>query len=256
MEELEKILKKLKRVAIAFSGGIDSSFLLFSANKILGKENVIAIIVNGQMISRREYKEAIEFLNENSFNYIEVPTNCFEVKEFRENCKDRCYYCKKNIMSKVKEKARNAGFDIVCDGKNIDDTKTYRPGNKATKELGIISPLEEANFTKADIRKYSKKLGISFWNKPSNSCLATRFPYNTTLTDEDLKKVELAEDIIKELGIPKVRARVHGEILRIEVDEKYFDCLIKNKEALEKIKNVGFKFVTLDLFGIKSGAFD
>lgn len=256
LKKLEERLKELGKVAIAYSGGIDSSFLLFFACRVLSKENVLAIIVDGQMVARRDYKEAIEFLQNNKFNYKEIPYNALEIIEFKENHKDRCYYCKKSIMNKIQNVAIQEGFKIVLDGENKDDTLSYRPGSKATKELGIISPLEEIGFSKEDIRKYSKEFGIEFWNKPSNSCLATRFPYNTSLTEENLKKVELAEEIIKTLGIEKTRVRAHNEIARIEVDKEYFDILIKNEEAINQIKKLGFKFVTLDLIGLKSGSFD
>lgn len=256
LEELEKRLKELGKVAVAFSGGIDSSFLVCFANKVLQRENVLAIIGNGQMVPRKDYSEAIEFLKTNNYKYIEIEHDALQVEAFRENHKDRCYHCKKAIMSKVKEVALENGFQIVLDGKNKDDTLHYRPGNKATEELGIISPLEEKGFTKEDIRKYSKELGIPYWNKPSNSCLATRFPYDTVLTNEKLKKVEIAEEIIKELGIPKTRVRVHNNIVRIEVEPEYFDIFINNKEVAEEIKDLGFRYVTLDLFGFKSGSFD
>lgn len=256
IKKLENRLKELGRVAIAFSGGIDSSFLVYTANKLLGKENVLAVIANGQMITRKDYKDAIIFLNESNFQYKEISINCLDILEFKENHKDRCYYCKKNIMTKIKQVAKENGFDVVCDGKNIDDTKEYRPGNQATKEIGIVSPLEESGFNKKEIRKWSKYFGISFWNKPSNSCLATRFPYNTILTDEKLKMIEIAEDIIKDFGIPKARVRAHNDIARIEVDKQYFNKILENENAIEKIKELGFKFVTLDLTGITSGAFD
>lgn len=256
IKELETRLKELKRVAIAFSGGIDSAFLLFVANKVLGKDNVLAIIINGQMVSRSDYMEAIDYLEENDFNYIEIQYNCIDVLQFRENHKDRCYYCKKSMMSKIKQAASENGFEYVADGKNADDTGVYRPGNRAAEELGIISILEQTGFTKQDIRNESKKLGIKLWNKPSNSCLATRFPYNTVLTDEDLKRTESAEEIIKSLGIHKVRVRVHGDIARIEVESKDFDTILENNYITEDIKILGFKFVTLDLSGIKNGSFD
>lgn len=256
IEELEVTLKELKRVAIAFSGGIDSAFLLFVANKVLGKDNVLALFVNGQMVSKSDYVEAINYLEENDFNYREISYDCLKILQFRENHKDRCYYCKKSIMSKIKDAAAENGFEYVLDGKNADDTGVYRPGNKVAEELRIISPLEQTGFTKKDIRNKSKELGIKLWNKPSNSCLATRFPYNTILTDESLKKVEAAERLIKSLGINKTRVRVHGDIARIEVEKEYFDVILENKEIIENIKTMGFKFVTLDLSGLKSGSFD
>ena len=255
-ERLEKRLKELGKIAVAFSGGIDSSFLLFSANEVLGKENVLAIIGNGQMIPRKDYKEAIEFLKENDFEFREIPVDCLEVLEFRENHKDRCYYCKRSIMTRIKQVAKENEFDIVCDGKNVDNTKGYRPGQKATKELGIVSPLEECGFTKKDIRENAKSLGITFWDKPSNSCLATRFPYNTELTNESLKRVELAEELIKEFGIPNTRVRSHGDIARIEVQKEYFDRILGNDKLVNDIKKLGFEYVTLDLEGMKSGRFD
>lgn len=256
LEELENRLKELGKVVVCFSGGIDSSFLLFIANKVLLKENVLAVIANGQMVPRKDYKEAIEFLKENNFNYIEVPYDALEIPEFRNNDEKRCYYCKKSIMSKIKKVANENGFKYVLDGKNVDDTKVYRPGLKATEELGIISPLEESGMDKKAIRKYAKELGIKFWNKPSNSCLATRFPYNTILTNEKLEKVDLAEEIIKNLGIPNTRARVHNDTLRIEVDKEYFSIIINKLEIVEKLKELGFNYVTLDLEGIKHGSYD
>lgn len=256
LEELEKKLKELGKVAIAYSGGIDSSFLLFFANKVLPKDKVLAIIVNGQMLPRRDYLDAINFLKENKFNYKELNYDALELKEFKENHIDRCYYCKKSIMTKIKKEASENGFEIVADGKNVDDAKVYRPGNKALQELKIISPLEECGFYKKDIRKASKKLGIKFWNKPSNSCLATRFPYNTELTNENLRKVEISEMLLKELGIPKVRVRIHNDIVRIEVEKQYFKIIIQNEKIIEQIKELGFKYITLDLNGIKSGSFD
>lgn len=257
LNKLENELKKLKKVAICYSGGIDSSFLLFFANKILGKENVLAIIANGQMVARDDYDDAIKFAKENDFNLAELSYNAFDIEDFKNNTKNRCYSCKKNLMTKIKEEANKQGYFNILDGKNIDDSKVFRPGNRATQKLGIISPLEKAGFTKADIRRYSNELGIEFWNKPSNSCLATRFPYNTTLTEELLKKVEIAEDYIKRLGINRVRVRVHNNIVRIEVEESYFQIILNNREEIiNKIKVLGFEFVTLDLAGIRSGVFD
>ena len=256
LNKLQNRLKELNNVAISFSGGIDSSFLLYVAKITLSKENVLAIIANGNMVPRKDYEEAIEFLKENDINYKEIEYKPLEIKEFRENRKDRCYFCKKELMSSIKEEANRNGFENVLDGKNKDDLKVYRPGNKATEEIGIISPLTEIGFSKEDIRKTSKELGLEIWNKPSNSCLATRFPYDTILTNEGLKRVEQAEEILKNLGIPKVRCRVHQEIARIEVEKEYFDIILNNPKAIEEIKNLRFKYVTLDLEGLKNGSFD
>ena len=256
LNKLEERLRKLGKVAVSFSGGIDSSFLLYVANKVLGSKNVLAIIANGVMVPRKDYKEAIEFLKENNFKYKEIEFKPLEIKEFKENSKERCYFCKKNLMTKIKEEAIKNGFENVLDGKNQDDLKVYRPGNKVQEELGIISPLAETGFSKKEIRNESKKLGLKIWNKPSNSCLATRFPYNTILNKESLRKVDISEELLKELGIKKSRVRVHGDIARIEVEKEDFKIILKNLDIVEKIKEIGFKYITLDLEGLKSGSFD
>lgn len=256
LNELKNRLIKLKKVAIAYSGGIDSSFLLCVANRVLPKENVLAIIANGVMVPRKDYIEAIEFLKENNFNYKEIEYNPLDILEFRENHKDRCYYCKKSLMQSIIKEANRNGFECVLDEKNADDLKVYRPGNKATEELGIISPLAELKIDKSTIREEAKKLEIRFWNKPSNSCLATRFPYNTSLTEENLSKVDKSEELIKSLGIQRVRVRVHGNIARIEVEKKDFSKILENEKIVNSIKELGFEYVTLDLGGIKSGSFN
>ena len=216
LEDLEEELRKLGKIAVCFSGGIDSSFLLFVANKVLPRENILAIIANGEMVPRKDYNEAISFLKENDFNFKEITYKPLEIPEVRENRKDRCYYCKKKLMSEIRNEATKNGFKNLLDGKNADDLKVYRPGNKVAEELGIISPLAKLNFYKKDIRKYSK-----------------------------------------ELGIKKVRVRKHREVARIEVNEEDFEIMLKHKEYItEKLKKLGFKYVTLDLEGIKSGNFD
>lgn len=256
LENLEEKLKQLEKVAIAYSGGIDSSFLLFMANKVLSRNNVLAIIANGAMVPRKDYKEAIDFLKENNFNYREIKYNPLDILEFKENHKDRCYYCKKNLMQSIINEAKSNRFNNILDGKNADDLNVYRPGNKATEELKIISPLAELNIDKSTIREEAQKLGIKFWNKPSNSCLATRFPYNTVLTEEDLSKVDKSEELIKALGIQRVRVRVHGNIARIEVEKEEFNKIMGNRELAKNMKEIGFDYVTLDLNEIKSGSFD
>ena len=159
-------------------------------------------------------------------------------------------------MGEIIKKANELGFDTVADGKNSDDGKVYRPGAQAAKELGIVSPLYETGMTKQDIRQAAKELGLETWNKASNSCLATRFPYDTELTVENFAKVEEAELLIARKGIPSGRVRLHGDIARIEVPEERFNELISDKKLIENIKNVGFRYVTLDLEGFRSGSMD
>lgn len=256
LEKLENRLKEFEKVAISFSGGIDSSFLLYVANQVLPKENVLAIIADGCMVPRKDYKEAIQFLEENKFLYQEVPYDPFQVTGFKENHKDRCYDCKKSLMTTIKKVAKEKGFDVVLDGKNADDLKIYRPGNKVGEELGIISPLAEAGFGKKEIRSMAHQFGMKIWNKPSNSCLATRFPYDTDLTVEKLKKVKESEEKIKELGIEQVRVRNHGGIARIEVPKADFEKILENEKVIQEFRDLGFQFVVLDLMGIRSGSFD
>lgn len=256
LEKLEDRIKELGRVAIAYSGGIDSTFLLYVANKVLPKENVLAILAKGSMLAETDYNDALEFVRENNFNYEEVFFEPLNIPEFKENTRDRCYYCKKKLMTEIKNKGENLSFTNILDGKNADDLKGFRPGNRVASELNIISPLASLGFTKEMIRAEAKKLGLKTWNKPANSCLATRFPYHNTLSKELLKKVENAEKIIKNLGINKVRVRVHLDLIRIEVEKENFTLILNNNEAILKIKELGFKFITLDLFGLKSGSFD
>ena len=208
LNKLEERLRKLGKVAVSFSGGIDSSFLLYVANKVLGSKNVLAIIANGVMVPRKDYKEAIEFLKENNFKYKEIEFKPLEIKRIlRKIVKKDVISVRRNLMTKIKEEAIKNGFENVLDGKNQDDLKVYRPGNKVQEELGIISPLAETGFSKKEIRNKSKKLGLKIWNKPSNSCLATRFPYNTILNEESLRKVDLSEELLKELGIKKIKSK-------------------------------------------------
>lgn len=256
LELLKKRLKELKKVAIAFSGGVDSNFLMSVARETLGKENVLAVLCSGAMLAQADYQEAVQLLKDKDVQYEILAMDVFTVPEFAGNDKKRCYYCKKNLMSKIIEMAKTQGYEVVLDGKNLDDAKVYRPGAAAAQELGICSLLYECGFTKQDIRNVSRELGIITWNKPSNACLASRFPYGTQLTAEKLKQVEDAERCLKELGIDSGRIRVHDRIARVEVAKEDFKCLLEHKDFVNKVKACGFDYVTLDLEGFRSGSFD
>ncbi|MFD1402580.1 ATP-dependent sacrificial sulfur transferase LarE [Robinsoniella peoriensis] len=256
LELLKKRLKELKKVAIAYSGGVDSNFLMSVARETLGKENVLAVLCSGAMLAQVDYQEAVQLLKDKDVQYEILAMDVFTVPEFAGNDKKRCYYCKKNLMSKIIEMAKTQGYEVVLDGKNLDDAKVYRPGAAAAQELGICSLLYECGFTKQDIRNVSRELGIITWNKPSNACLASRFPYGTQLTAEKLKQVEDAERCLKELGIDSGRIRVHDRIARVEVAKEDFKCLLEHKDFVNKVKACGFDYVTLDLEGFRSGSFD
>ena len=253
LEKLKEILKTYQRVAIAYSGGCDSNFLYQVALDTLGKENVLAVLCVGKMMSREDVDSARMMLEGNLF--IEVPLDVLAIEQFRHNRKDRCYHCKKQVMMAVIDQAKKHGFEFVLDGKNKDDEGVYRPGIKACQELGILSPLAMSSLTKAEIRKYSKELKIVTHDKPANACLASRFPYDTLLDEEKLMMVDQAEAILHAHGIYYVRVRVHDRLARIEVEPSYFEALL-DEELVSKIKQLGFDYVTLDLKGITSGSYD
>lgn len=256
LEQLREILRTYKKVAVAYSGGVDSNFLYQVARQTLGNENVLAVLCEGAMMPKEEIESAKSLLQGGQF--VVIPVDVFAVDAFLHNRKDRCYHCKMGVMSRVIEQAKQRGFEYVLDGNNKDDGNgnVYRPGMKACEELGILSPLAAAGLTKQMIRDYSKELGVSTYNKPSNACLASRFPYDTLLTKEKLELVSRAEDLLHKRGMGYVRVRVHEEIARIEVEKQYFTQIVEDKELVKEFKDLGFKFVTLDLNGISSGSFD
>lgn len=255
LDRLREYLSNFDKLCVAYSGGVDSDLLMNVAYEVL-KDNAIAVIGDGVMLSRKDLEDAENLARKTGIKYYVVKVDVFSVNEFKFNDKKRCYYCKKNIMGEIIKKANELGFYTVADGKNSDDGKVYRPGAEAARELGIVSPLYEAGMTKQDIRQAARELGLETWNKPSNSCLATRFPYDTELTAENFAKVEGAELLIAQKGIPSGRVRLHGDIARIEVPEDRFNELISDRKLIEDIKNFGFRYVTLDLEGFRSGSMD
>jgi len=255
MNDLKNILGSYKKLCVAYSGGTDSDFLLNVAKQVLN-DNVLAIIGDGRMVARKDISDAMRLATKAGVKYEVVKADALAVEEFRMNRHDRCYYCKKNIMGEVLSKARQLGFEIVADGKNADDAKVYRPGAKAAEELGLVSPLYMAGLSKEEIRRFGRQMGLETWNKPSNSCLATRFPYDTELSEELLSKVENAEKLISDCGFVGARVRLHQDIARIELQKSDFGRFLENEYLIEKIKNTGFKYVTLDCEGFRSGSMD
>ena len=255
-KKLAALLEKCMPLAVAFSGGVDSAFLLHEA-ALAGKEKVTALIMKTPSVPERELDEAVAFCKSRGISFFVLPADPFSAAGFRENGRDRCYICKHFLFSALLEKAKEEGIPFVADGTNADDRKEFRPGLRALKELDIRSPLAEAGLTKKEIRELSEKEGLPTWNKPSFSCLATRFPYGEELTVEKLRRTEAAENLLAELGFTQRRVRVHGNLARIEVLPAEIPLLLERRDMISsRLEELGFLYTTVDLKGFRSGSMD
>lgn len=254
LDQLKNVLLGYGKVAIAYSGGCDSHFLYEVARQTLGRDQVLAVLCQGAMMSQEDIEDARALLGDGQ--YVIVQVDVLKVDAFLHNTRQRCYECKKMIMSEVIKQAHHQGFTYVLDGRNEDDNDVYRPGIRACEELGILSPLSMVHMRKDTIRQYSKELNIRTYNKPSNACLASRFPYDTLLSVEKLKLVSDAESLLHQIGIFHARVRVHERIARIEVEKKDFQKVLDHQEIIDEMKKLGFDYITLDLEGIMSGRYD
>ncbi len=255
IRRLNNILKGLKKVVIAFSGGLDSTFLLKMSVDVLGRDNVIAVTAKSETYPASEYKDAVKIAGSIGSRHMTIPTDELAIRNFRSNPVNRCYYCKKELFAKllaIKDKYR---MEYVLDGTNRDDLKDIRHGTKAAMEAGIKRPLLEAGMVKKDIRRLSKRLGLATWDKPSYACLASRFPFNTPITKDGLKKVESAEAYLRKLGFKQVRVRMHDEIARLEILPHEFEAVLRIREKVtDRLRRLGFVYVTLDLSGYRTGS--
>jgi pyridinium-3,5-biscarboxylic acid mononucleotide sulfurtransferase len=251
---LKRILARYDGVLVAFSGGADSTFLLRAAVDEIG-DYVLAATVAGGIHPPGEAEEAAALAGNLGVEHLVIEMNDLEKPAFSSNPPDRCYHCKKNMYGTLLDQALKRGIIVVADGANADDTLENRPGTRAGYEMGVVSPLREAGFTKDEIRAMSRKLGLPTADKPASPCLATRFPYGMRITREALKQVAAAEAIIREIGIPVVRVRHCGDLARIEVPGEYFHVIMREAAEVEReLKAVGYVYVTLDLRGYRTGS--
>jgi uncharacterized protein len=254
---LKTLLGELGKIVIGFSGGVDSTLLLKVAVDTLGS-NAIAVIGKSETYPAQEYKEALELIGLIGAKFLEVQTEETDNIKFRENPVDRCYYCKSELFSKLHKIAEAQNITWIADGSIVDDLKDFRPGSRATAEQNVRSPLLESGFTKEDVRELSKHLGLPTWDKPSFACLSSRFPYGFGITKEALSKIDQAETFLRSVGFRAFRVRHHDEkTARIEVlpteIPRILDPDIRNS-IIEKLKTLGFIYITLDLQGYRTGS--
>lgn len=252
-DHLVRYLQGLGKVLVAFSGGVDSTYLMSVAQQAAG-ENALAVFARGAMISAQENEEAVSLANSLKIPLKIIDLDILTLDEFVNNSVDRCYHCKKAIFGRFQELKAKEGY-IILDGSNLSDEGDFRPGRKALAELGVKSPLREVGLTKEEIRFLSKRRGLPTWNKPSMACLASRIPYGEKITADLLKRINQAEEVLQSRGFGERRVRIHGEIARIEIPPVEFARFMEYRsEIVSMLLELGFSYVTLDLQGIRSGS--
>ncbi|MFH1540515.1 MAG: ATP-dependent sacrificial sulfur transferase LarE [Elusimicrobiota bacterium] len=267
LNKLKNILQEMGSILVAYSGGVDSTFLLKVAKDTIG-DNVLAVTAKSETYPKREYEQAKKIAQKLKTKHLIINTKELSNSRFLANPVNRCYYCKKELFTKLKQIAREKDINYIVDGTNCDDLKDFRPGMNAIKELGVRSPLREAGLTKKEIRLFSRKMHLSTWDKPVFACLASRFPYGDKITLPKLKMINEAEEYLHSLGIKQVRVRHHAcpnqgrgnniaRIARIEVSPEDINCLTSinsRKKIVKKFNEIGYRYVSLDLQGYRTGS--
>jgi len=255
-DKLKRHLHQLGSIAVAFSSGVDSTYLLKTAHNLLGNKT-LAVTVHSCLSPQRELDEAVQFTHDEGIEHLVIDIDALTIPGFAQNPADRCYRCKTEIFSRIRRVADERGMAHVAEGSNADDSHDYRPGLQAIAELGIVSPLRDAGLTKGEIRQLSSELGLPTWNKQSFACLASRIPYGEEITKERLAMIDAAEQYLLDAGFRQVRVRFHGNLARIEVDEEGLQLL--SDKALRKaihcrFKEIGFVYIAIDLLGYRTGS--
>ncbi|MDR3049539.1 MAG: ATP-dependent sacrificial sulfur transferase LarE [Elusimicrobiota bacterium] len=255
-QKLREYISSCGNAAVAFSGGVDSTFLLKVSHDILG-DKTIAITARSCSFPQRELNETIAFCKKEGVKHIIVDSEELDIEGFSRNPINRCYLCKSELFSKIQDIAVQNKIDNIFEGSNMDDNGDFRPGLKAIAEKGIKSPLRFAQLNKEEIRTLSKELGLSTWNKQSFACLSSRFPYGEEITPEKLSMIDKAEQFLLDMGIRQVRVRMHNNLARIETDESGFSliCALQNRKKVhDEFKKIGFTYITMDILGYRSGS--
>jgi uncharacterized protein len=254
---LQNACKQYGTALVAYSGGVDSTFLLKVVTDTLGRENVLGVTSKNETLSEEEFRQAMETVRQQNFNVQVIEYSELAVEGFANNTPLRCYYCKKELFGRLRQLADANSIAVIMDGCNYDDQDDYRPGIKAAQEAGVLSPLKLCGLTKAEIRELAREMGLPNWNKPSCACLSSRFPYGTAITRERLKMVGEAEKFLLQLGLPQLRVRYHDAIARIEVPPERLAFLLEpdiREAILYKFRDLGFTYVALDLQGYRTGS--
>jgi uncharacterized protein len=253
-QKLKQILSPMDNLLVAYSGGVDSTLLLKVARDELG-EKAVGLIVISPTLPERELDDARKIASSLDLDIIEMRSAEMDLPVFTANTDRRCYFCKDHRYQMLKEYASTEGFSTLADGSNAEDLEDYRPGHQAAQEHAVRSPLQEARFSKQDIRNLAKQLGLPNWDKPSSACLASRIPYGTEITLQRLTQIEAAENLLFDLGLTEFRVRHHGDIARIETKPDDFDKVIKHGQKISStLRDLGFLYITLDMDGFRSGS--